>query len=123
MRPGDKLSLWLLAICQKEFLLEQGKEYHIQGIDGYKLILDHNSLVEPWPEKTSAECRAQLKETCIKKPCLKYKNKNDRHLCEKEREVKCKPKIKTQCNDFDRYVAHIKEGAICEIRDICEQMS
>ena len=124
MKPGsaqlktdDKFSLWLPAICKKDFQLETDKEYHVQGRDGKKFVLDHNSHVEPWPETTVDDCEDIQKQDCIKKPCKSKKGKA-RKTCEKRRRKRCLEKCKKYV-DFENYVTTLKDGGACESNDLC----
>lgn len=102
--------------------MEVGKEYHIQGQDGLKFVLDHSSQVEPWPKTSGKDCRKDIEKKCIKNPCLKHNKKKDRDNCEKKLKKKCNKKIEETCSkldSFDKYVKKLRDGGVCERRDLC----
>ena len=124
MTVGDKKDLWLPSICYLDIQLEVGREYHVQGgVGSIKIVLNHNSYVEPWPETTGTECKAKVTRECIKRPCFKFKGKNIRERCQNFRKGKCSKVIREQCKDkleFDEYILKIKRGAICEMQNLCD---
>ena len=124
MEVGNKLDLWLPSICNLEIELEAGREYHVQGRDdGIKIVFDRNCLIEPWPEMTGNECKAKLTRECIKRPCFKFKGKKHRKLCKKTRKGMCSKVIRELCKnklEFDEYILKLKDGAICEMQNLCD---
>ena len=97
--------------------------YHLQGLDGNKFVLDHNTQVELWPESTAKECKQNVKQQCIKEPCKKYGTKKKIKDCEKKRKRTCENKLE-KCDrfePFDTYVNKLKDGGICESNDVCDQ--
>ncbi|XP_062524017.1 complement C3-like [Corticium candelabrum] len=108
VKAGDKLSLWLRAICKKDFQLKAGKEYLVQGKDGKKFVLDHNSHLEPWQEMTSDECKAKQKMECIKRPCAKHKKYETRRNCKRSLRKMCLNKCQKHLDDFSNYVSSLK---------------
>ena len=100
--------------------LEDGEEYHLQGIDGPKFILDHSSHIEPWPSDFE-DCAEREKTKCLKERCSRIKNAVKKKTCYQINEKKCKTKGKEKCADlkkFDKYVTQLKEGGACEV-DVC----
>ena len=71
--------------------LEDGKEYHLQGLDGNKFILDHNSRIEEWPSDFNL-CVETKKKACLEKTCSRLKNPKRRTTCFESRsnEIACK---------------------------------
>jgi hypothetical protein len=123
LHPGNKINLWLPEICNLKFDLDLGKTYHLQGRDGNKFVLDHNTQIELWPESTAKECRRDVKQKCIKDPCNKeYWTKKQIRACEKKREQKCQKKLEDceQFRPFDTYVKNLKDGGHCELQSICD---
>jgi hypothetical protein len=116
IEPNSKKILWLPSICEQSVTLEDGKEYHLQGMDGPKFVLDHSSHIEPWPPSFD-DCVEKETIECLKDKCSQIKNAGKRKTCNKSNEKKCKDKVKRKCNDskkFDKYVSQLKEGGACE---------
>ena len=98
--------------------LEDGKEYHLQGLDGNKFILDHNSRIEEWPSDFNL-CVETKKKACLEKTCSRLKNPKRRTTCFESRsnEIACKRHGKDDCADyknFEKYVKEIENKRSCE---------
>ena len=115
--------LWLPEVCTLKVDLRVGNDYHVQGLDGPKFVLDHNSHIEQWPRTTFSECREIEKEACISNKCKKIKNPKRNLNCKKKKKNKCKDEAEQKCKkikEFRDYVKSLKEGRICEGKDICK---
>ena len=119
------ITLWLPEVCQLTIDFQVGDDYHIQGLDGLKFVLDHNSHIERWPERTLNECKEKEKKDCFQKECKKSKNSKQRKECEKKKsnKNKCKKEADKKCKkvkNFYDYVKDLKDGQSCELENICE---
>ena len=119
------ITLWLPEVCQLTVRFQIGEDYHVQGLDGLKFVLDHNSHIERWPERTLDECKEKERNACFRKACKKSKNSKQRKECEKKKsnKNKCREEVKTKCKDvkkFYNYVSSLKDGNKCELVDICK---
>ena len=119
LKPGrhdfkrrDDITLWMPTTCSQSLPFKIGKDYHIQGEDGVKFVLDHTSLVEKWPGDKSTCTDARKK--CEKRCNRRGRNRRQRCLdkCEDE-EKDCKKAIK----QFFKYVVKLRDekGAECEL--------
>ncbi|XP_062499169.1 complement C3-like [Corticium candelabrum] len=122
-KNGSNLILWVPSICTTDIKLVTGNCYHIQGKYGTKFVLDHNTAIEQCPKDTSSasDCKNKVKQKCVQKPCKKQKTKKKISNCEKKRMEKCKDEFKacTHVAVFKRYVKKLRDGSICQSRDVC----
>lgn len=80
MKSDSPITFFISSIFKQFVALEEGKEYHLIGYDGSKLLLDHTSLLEVWPP-THSHCTDREESDCMKKcyrTTMKTRNKCDR---------------------------------------------
>lgn len=119
---GKTFRMWLPDVCTDSVNVAIDQEYHLQGRDGIKFILDHTSHIEKWPEDYE-ECMTRKKSKCARTKC-KGKKGASRNKCLTKalKSKQCKNEAKAECKDnkdFERYVTKITDGADCELSDVC----
>ena len=98
--------------------LENGKEYHLQGVEGRRSILDHTNHIEPWPSDfddcTETETTKCLEETCsymrnakLREKC--FGNRNNKNRCKKSGKGTC-----VDSKEFEKYVNKLEEINHCK---------
>lgn len=130
------LSFWMAEACNisDSSPLVFGEEYHIMGLDGFKLVLDHTSNIELWPPRLLQRCvgnsKINLMTDCMK-PCHK-KNMLSRkqRSCKKRRRPMCQRKVERDSMDkcsnvlnyreYETYYKNMKDnkGHVCEL-NVC----
>lgn len=91
------------------------------GIDGPRLVLDHNAHIEPWPEDVSKTCSEKSQASCTSKNC-KGKRGKARRSCRKRVSKKCEKNAEKKCNtSFQSYLRTIRNrNEVCEDDTICD---
>ena len=120
---GNTLKLWLQEVCAESVPFQIGKSYHIQGRYGWKYVLDHNSLVEEWPE-TYNDSKINAEKSCSRAVC-KGKGAVERKACLAKalKGNNCKHFVREECKynkRFEMYLDKLAERGTCERQDICK---